>query len=117
MSKNKKNTFNSFGDFVYSTNPDFQANDEEEEMESLAPGEQLLSLHRETKGRGGKAVVIVRGFEGPEDELKTLGKALKAHCGTGGSVKDQEIIVQGDQREKVEAYLKAKGFKTKRVGG
>ena len=117
MAKQKKNTFQSFGDFVYSTNPNFSSNDSEEPVESLSPSDQLLHLHRETKGRGGKAVVIVRGFEGPEENLKELGKALKSHCGTGGSSKDGEIIIQGDQREKVEAYLKDKGYKTKRVGG
>jgi translation initiation factor 1 len=109
--KNKK------GGFVYSTNPDFQMDDAFEKEETLEPGQQQLKLHRETKGRGGKAVIIVRGFVGDEDDLKDLGKALKAHCGTGGSAKDGEIIIQGDQRDKVEAYLKQKGYGTKRVGG
>lgn len=115
--KNKPRTFKSLGDFVYSTNPDYQPEEEQENVESLGPSEQLLHLHRETKGRAGKAVAIVRGFEGTEDELKDLAKELKAHCGTGGSVKDGEIIIQGDQREKVDSYLRSKGYKTKRVGG
>jgi len=102
---------------VYSTNPNFKPEHREENRQTLAPGDQLLMLHRETKGRGGKAVVIVRGFEGPGNDLDALGKKLKAHCGTGGSVKDGEIIIQGDQREKVSAFLKAAGYKVKLVGG
>lgn len=108
---------NKGGGLVYSTNPGFRREEENEGRETPAPGDQLLMLHRETKGRGGKAVVIVRGFEGSNDELETLGKKLKAHCGTGGSVKDGEIIIQGDQREKVSAFLKAAGYKVKHVGG
>lgn len=109
---------NNKGGFVYSTNPNFQGDeDADEAMETLAPNEQQLKLHRETKGRGGKAVVIVRGFIGADEDLNALGKALKAHCGTGGSAKDGEVIIQGDQRDKVEAFLKQKGYGTKRVGG
>ena len=114
----KKQHFSSFGDFVYSTTPDYTPDEHEGgDQARLDPEQQLLTLHRETKGRGGKAVVIVRGFEGDEADLKSLGKQLKGHCGTGGSVKDGEIIIQGDQRDKVEAWLKKEGFKTKRVGG
>lgn len=102
---------------VYSTNAGFRREEENEDRETPAPGDQLLMLHRETKGRGGKAVVIVRGFAGNDDDLETLGKKLKAHCGTGGSVKDGEIIIQGDQREKVSAFLKNAGYKVKHVGG
>lgn len=105
------------GDLVYSTNPNFKLNSEPEEESAIAQGDQLLMLHRETKGRGGKAVAIVRGFRGPIAELEELGKKLKTHCGTGGSVKDGEIIIQGDQRDKVAAFLKAKGYRIKLVGG
>ena len=106
------------GGVVYSTNPNFTPQgDDEDQDETLDPSEQLLSLHRETKGRGGKAVVLVKGFIGNDDDLTDLGKALKAHCGTGGSVKDGEIIIQGDQREKVKQFLEKKGYKTKNVGG
>ena len=105
------------GGFVYSTDPNFGFDEEHEEQETLSPNEQLLKLHRETKGRGGKAVIIVRDFVGTDEDLSDLGKKLKAHCGTGGSVKDGEIIIQGDQRPKVEAFLKSKGYKTKNVGG
>ena len=102
---------------VYSTNPNFELNDSEDEQSTLPISEQLLHLHRETKGRGGKAVVIVRGFVGTDEDLADLGKTLKAHCGTGGSAKNGEIIIQGDQRSKVEGYLRGKGYKTKNVGG
>lgn len=81
------------------------------------PGEQTLELHRETKGRGGKAVILVKGFRGNNADLVDLGKSLKAHCGCGGSVKEGIILIQGDQRKKVEEYLKSKGYKTKNVGG
>ncbi|HAQ70151.1 translation initiation factor [Salibacteraceae bacterium] len=113
MSKKNKNN----GGFVYSTSPGFSFDDNDSEEETLEPGAQLLELHRETKGRGGKAVVLVRNFVGTDDDLSDLGKKLKAHCGTGGSAKDGEIIIQGDQRDKVDAFLKSKGYKTKRVGG
>ncbi|MDP4662972.1 MAG: translation initiation factor [Salibacteraceae bacterium] len=108
---------NNRGGVVYSTNPNFNPEHEEESQETLVPNEQQLKLHRETKGRGGKAVVIVRGFIGNEDDLIELGKKLKGHCGTGGSVKDGEIIIQGDQREKVSQFLISKGFKVKNIGG
>lgn len=116
MSK-KKRQGSSHGGLVYSTNRDLNLDTEQEEKVLLPASQQLLMLHRETKGRGGKAVVIVRGFAGSEADLAALGKLLKAHCGTGGSVKDGEIIIQGDQRAKVESYLQSKGYRTKNVGG
>jgi translation initiation factor 1 len=73
--------------------------------------EQPLSILLETKQRAGKTVTIVLGFIGSEEAMNTLGKALKNHCGTGGSVKDGEIIIQGDHRQKIFQYLKAKGYK------
>ena len=76
-----------------------------------------LEVHIEKKGRGGKTAVIVKGFEGSEEALKDLAKDLKSHCATGGSVKDGEIIIQGDLRPKVMDFLHKKSFKTKRVGG
>jgi len=108
---------NKRGVMVYSTNPDFDYDDQSSEEETLAPNEQTLHLHRETKGRGGKAVIIVCNFIGNDDDLASLGKSLKAHCGTGGSAKNGEIIIQGDQRPKIEQFLKSKGYKTKNVGG
>ena len=112
MSKKPKNTFNSFSSIplVYSTNPDYIQPNAEEEKETLAPEGQLLRVILETKHRAGKTVTIVYGFEGADADLEALGKALKNFCGTGGSVKDGEIIIQGDHRQKVFQYLKQKGF-------
>ncbi len=104
------------GGFVYSTNSDFNF-DQEEEFETLDPSEQTLSLHFESKGRGGKVVCIVRGFIGRNDDLNDLGKALKSHCGVGGSTKNGEILLQGNVRPKAQSYLESKGYQTKLVGG
>lgn len=101
---------------VYSTNPDFEEAFENEEQETLEPSKQLLEVHLDKKNRGGKMAVVVKNFVGTEEDLKELGKMLKAACGVGGSVKDQEVIIQGDMREKVMEVLNKKGYKTKRVG-
>ncbi|MDB9964524.1 translation initiation factor [Vicingaceae bacterium] len=101
---------------VYSTNPDFSAEPENEEQETVSASEQLLEVHLDKKNRGGKVAVVVKNFIGSDDDLKVLGKSLKASCGVGGSAKDGEIIIQGDSREKVMELLSKKGFKTKRVG-
>jgi translation initiation factor 1 len=112
MSKKPKNTLNSFASIplVYSTDPNFKIPDEQEEQETLLPADQLLRVILETKHRAGKTVTIVYGFQGKEADLELLGKALKNYCGTGGSVKDGEIIIQGDHRQKVFQYLKQKGY-------
>jgi len=117
MAKKKGNSLEDLGSMVFSTgNSGFQGFDEEEEQEELSPEDQLLEVHLEKKGRGGKTAVIVKGFEGSEEALKDLAKGLKSHCATGGSVKDWEIIIQGDLRPKVLDYLQKQGYKTKRVG-
>ncbi len=115
MSKKNKSDKNGF---VYSTDPNFQfQHAEEPAAETLAPAQQKLKVRLDTKQRAGKAVTLVEGFVGTEDDLQTLGKALKNHCGTGGSAKDGEIIVQGDQRDKVLQWLLKAGYKnTKRIG-
>lgn len=102
--------------FIYSTNSDFSF-DEEATAEVLPPQEQLLEVHFERKGRAGKTAVVVKNFVGPEDDLKELGRILKTKCGVGGSVKDGEIIIQGEVRDKVMSTLKEMGYKTKRIGG
>lgn len=115
--KKKKNTN---GGMVFSTNPDFDPNDyiEEEEMESLEPAKQNLRVMLDRKQRKGKVVTLITGFEGPEEELQDLGKKIKSACGTGGTVKNGEIIIQGDFADRTVAYLKNNGFaKTKRSGG
>ena len=107
------------GGFVFSTNDDFDADEyrNDEENEALEPGEQQLEAHFSNKGRGGKTVTIIKGYEGPDDDLNALGKLLKKKCGVGGSVKDGEIIIQGDDRDKIMQILKKEGFNVKRVGG
>jgi translation initiation factor 1 len=106
----KKNKGDKLG-FVFSTDPNFRFESEEEPAsETLPPKQQKLKIKLETKQRGGKAVTLVLGFIGKEEDLEELGKKLKNYCGTGGSVKDGEILVQGDQREKVLQWLMKNGY-------
>lgn len=102
---------------VYSTNKDLDLDQYEEDSETLEPGQQKLYISLDKKQRKGKAVTLVEGFVGTEDDLQDLGKTLKSKCGVGGSVKDGEILIQGDQRDKIEALLKSAGYQTKRKGG
>ena len=95
---------------VYSTDPNFKVEEDQEDLITLSPEEQPLRVILETKHRAGKTVTIVYGFQGTEDDMNLLGKALKNHCGTGGAVKDGEIIIQGDHKQKVFQYLKQKGY-------
>ena len=113
----KKNKSDKHG-FVYSTDPGFRfQHDEESAQETLPPQQQKLKVRLDTKQRAGKAVTLVEGFTGTDEDLQDLGKKLKNFCGTGGSAKDNEIIVQGDQREKVLQWLQKNGYKNaKRVG-
>jgi translation initiation factor 1 len=101
------------GGFVYSTDPSFHFEHEaSEEQETLPPEKQKLRIILDTKQRGGKAVTLVTGFIGKTDDLEELGKKTKQYCGTGGSVKDGEIIIQGDQLEKVRQFLVKLKYKT-----
>ncbi|MFN8242909.1 MAG: translation initiation factor [Ferruginibacter sp.] len=110
MSK-KKNSFNSFGGLVYSTDPDYKLPGEgPAEEETLPPAKQALRIRLDTRNRAGKAVSLVTGFVGKQEDLEELGKKLKAFCGTGGSVKEGEIIIQGDNRGKMLQYLLKKGY-------
>ncbi|MDD2277532.1 MAG: translation initiation factor [Bacteroidales bacterium] len=105
--------------FAYSTNPNYNPNNnEEEEQVSVEPQKQVLRVRLEKKNRGGKTVSIVTGFVGSEEELKNLAKHLKSRCGVGGSVKDDEIIIQGDFRDKILNLLQELGYKNvKKAGG
>lgn len=103
---------------VYSTNPDFEYDHQQEhEEETLAPEEQDLRVIIDRKGRKGKIATLVTGFVGAEEDLKDLGKKLKSYCGVGGSAKEGEIIIQGDQAQKILNYLKKEGYKAKQSGG
>ena len=97
---------NSLGGLVYSTDPNFKPETENtEEAETLLPTQQKLKVRMDTKHRAGKAVTLIHGFIGKTADKEELGKKLKTFCGTGGSVKDGEIIVQGDNRDKVLQWL------------
>ncbi len=97
---------------VYSTNPDYnyQMEDDEQEDELIPANMQKLRTRIEKKGRGGKTATVISGFIGPEKDLEDLARTLKTHCGTGGSVKDGEIIIQGELKDKVITKLKALGY-------
>jgi translation initiation factor 1 len=112
MSKKKGNS----SGIVYSTDPDFRLEEDRVPEETLLPKQQRLKVRLDTKHRSGKAVTLVEGFSGPADDLEDLGRKLKTHCGTGGSVKDGQIIIQGDQRDKITQYLLKNGYaSTKRL--
>lgn len=104
--------------FVFSTNPNFEFDDEEEfEEETLPNEEQLLYVSIDRKRRKGKEVTLIEGFVGSEEDLKNLGKQLKTKCGVGGTTKDGEILIQGNFRDKIIEILNELNFKTKRKGG
>jgi translation initiation factor 1 len=103
---------------VYSTNPSFQIQYNENEVQStLPPAQQNLRVMLDKKQRGGKMVTLVTGFVGTSDDLNDLGKMLKSKCGVGGTAKDGEILVQGDFRDKVLDLLVKAGYKAKKAGG
>ena len=127
MSKNSKP--------VYSTNPventaiqhqlkqlkvDERKQERREQSESQRPPKPkdgIVRIHRESKGRGGKGVCVITGLNKREDELKELAKKIKQQCGTGGTVKNDTIEIQGDQREKIKSVLESLGFTVKLAGG
>ena len=109
MSKKK---FQALSGLVYSTDPNFKIPDEgADEQETIQALQQHLKIRLDKKHRAGKAVTLVEGFIGTTSAREELGKKLKAFCGTGGSVKDGEIIIQGDQRDKVLQWLQKNGYK------
>ncbi|WP_051291002.1 translation initiation factor [Pedobacter glucosidilyticus] len=118
MSTKKSKKFNSFDGIVFSTNPDHVYEAPEEVVkETLANKHQDLRVQLDKKQRGGKAVTLITGFVGHDDDLNLLGKMLKTKCGVGGTVKDGEILVQGDFRQKIIEILLKEGYKVKRIGG
>lgn len=99
---------------VYSTNQDFEYQEEETpQAATLAPAKQNLRVTLDKRNRGGKKVTLVTDFKGSEEDLKVLGKILKGKCGVGGSAKDGEIIIQGDFREKIVQILQKEGYKAR----
>ena len=97
--------------FVFSTDPNFRFESEEgAAQETKEPKAQKLKVRLDTKQRGGKAVTLVDGFIGLEEDLEDLGKKLKNFCGTGGAVKEGQVIIQGDQRDKVLQWLQKNGY-------
>jgi translation initiation factor 1 len=113
MSKKRSNP----SGLVYSTDVNFKLeNESEEQKETLPPSQQNLKIKTDAKHRAGKIVTLVQGFEGKEIDLEDLSKKLKSFCGTGGSVKKNEIIIQGDNRDKIFQWLIKQGYsKTKKI--
>jgi translation initiation factor 1 len=106
-----KKKIHTTGGLVYSTNPDFKLEEETfEDAITLPPAQQKLRIRLETKHRAGKAVTLVENFVGTETDKEELGKKLKTFCGTGGSVKDGEIIIQGDSRERIMQWMQKNGY-------
>lgn len=116
MAKNKKKDFSGV---VYSTDPDYDyiSDESNEDDVDVPPSKQNLKVLLDKKQRGGKAVTLISGYIGSQEALSDLGKSLKQKCGVGGSVKDGDILIQGDFRSRVVELLAAEGYRVKQSGG
>ncbi|WP_113651137.1 translation initiation factor [Pedobacter namyangjuensis] len=118
MSKPKKKTLNDFSGIMYSTDSSFIYENEDNNVEETIPNaQQDLRVMLDRKNRGGKAVTLITGYRGSEDDFQSLAKMLKTKCGVGGAAKDGEILIQGDFKEKVFLILQKEGYKIKKSGG
>jgi translation initiation factor 1 len=113
----KKNDWKNRDGVVYSTNSDFSYEHKQEPIEETVPAQQQqLRVQLDKSMRAGKQVTLVTGFTGKTGDIEVLGKMLKTKCGVGGSVKDREILIQGDHRDKIVQILLKEGYKAKRIG-
>lgn len=117
MNPDKKNDWKKRDGVVYSTNKEFEFNyTQNEEQTTLPPQQQSLRIMLDKSGRAGKTVTLITGFVGTSADLETLAKMLKTRCGTGGSAKDGEVLIQGDVRDKTLEILQKSGYKAKKSG-
>lgn len=117
MAKEKKKIINDFGGIMYSTDPSFAYEEFVVEDAPINNAQQDLRVTLDRKNRGGKAVTLITGYRGSDENLQILAKFLKSKCGVGGAAKDGEILIQGDFRDKVILMLQKEGYKVKKSGG
>ena len=117
MGKKPLSSFEDLGSMVFSTGKNLPSEEDTAPQITPQPSDQFLEAHFSNKGRGGKTVTIIKGFSGSETELKSLAKQIKTAIGVGGSMKDGEIIIQGNFRDKIINWLEARSYNVKRVGG
>lgn len=113
----KKKFITDFSGIMFSTDPDFKLPEQDSDLDGTLPNKQQdLRIQLDKKQRGGKKVTLVTGFKGTAADLELLGRKLKNKCGVGGTIKDNEILIQGDFREKIKSLLIADGYRVKQIG-